>query len=473
MVVGILGTLIGGAAISLLDNLGIRKSRAIFALDPVKTMDFAAYCDAFRLKAINKSQFYRYSRELGYSPHQAKLGYNNFRQFISGEQAAVKRIADSLDTVLTKHQGTSKNPSNPGSNALILKQYQKHMFKQGYGAEEAETIFNALRPVPTFSILLEWLAKECFEPEIIKKFKLDADYPVIWKELMAALKVPANEAKNYWIAHWVHPAPGQMAEMFHRLDARRTDYSTSDLADVGVSWESVKMDKSDFIEGLKLQEIAPYWHDKLLATSYQPLTLTALQQGYVFGLKTDDWFVGRLRDYGLSEDNAKFTMNVWRRKFPYGSKSPKSENAILLYQRGEIESDAAIAMLVANKVPADAASFVVGVVTDKRNFEVEAKEITGIAKKYRKQAMSRQELIALATSAGVDPSRVDRVADIVEAEKEGLLTRLKIRDVKAGVKNKNLTIAEAKEILQSIRIDDSDIAWLIQIYTPKKDIPIA
>ncbi len=473
MVFGFLAGLAGGSVVGFLKSANVRIERASYNVDPVQAMAFAAYCDAYRLKSITKRDFYQYSREVGYSANQAKAGYHNFRSFISGEQSAVLRIADSLDVVLSEASGTEPSDSNPGTLKDVKSAYQAHMYKQGYGAQESEKIFNSLRPVPTFSILLEWLAKEAFEPKFIKKFMLDDKYPEIWSKLMAALNVPANEAKNYWVAHWVHPAPGQIGEMYNRYRDDRIDYSESDIADAGTTFEKLKMSKEDFTDALELQEIAPYWHDKIIASSFMPLTLTSLQQGYVYGLKPDSWFLGRLRDYRYSKGNAEFILDIWRRKYPYGSKAPLTQNITLRYLRGETTMEDAKEELESKKVPSDAAQFILDIITDKRNFEIEAKEITGIAKKYRKQAMTRTELIALATSAGVDSTRVERVADIVAAEKEGLLTRLKIRDVKAGVKNKNLTIAEAKEILQSIRIDDSDIAWLIQIYTPKEDIPIA
>ena len=125
------------------------------------------------------------------------------------------------------------------------------------------------------------------------------------------------------------------------------------------------MGKADFTEALKLHEIAPYWRDRIIANSYRPLPLTTLQQAYVYGLKDDDWFLGRLKDYGYSGDNAGFILSVWRRKFPYQSKAPRADNVLLRVQTGETHRVEGVTEMVELGIPRDAAEFVIDVAYDK------------------------------------------------------------------------------------------------------------
>ena len=142
---------------------------------------------------------------------------------------------------------------------MLKEEYCRSMYLIGYDRSESVKLFEALRPVPTFSILLEWLAKEVFEPKIRARFLLDSDYPQIWDSLMESIGVPEFERKAYWAAHWTHPSPGQIGDMYTRWRSDRTDRSESDAKDAGVKVTDLDMGKADFTEALKLHEIAPYW----------------------------------------------------------------------------------------------------------------------------------------------------------------------------------------------------------------------
>ena len=329
--------LLGGSAVSgLLNSIDARANRAINNLDPVQLLQAASYADAYRLDNINEENYYRYMRELGFSVNQAKVFFGNTRVFLSKEDASIRRIAKNFNNVFSQSNNFDTPNFDTSIEPAITEEYCKAMYKIGYDRSESIALFESLRPVPTFSILLEWLAKEVFEPEVRTRFKLDDDYPRIWDELMKSIKVPNFEREAYWAAHWNHPAPGQIGDMYTRWRSDRTDRSESDAKDAGVSVADLSMSKDDFTEALKLHEIAPFWRDRIIANSYRPLPLTTLQQAYVYGLKDDDWFLGRLKDYGYSGDNAGFILSVWRRKFPYLSKAPRSDNILLKVQTGEL-----------------------------------------------------------------------------------------------------------------------------------------
>ena len=304
-------------------------------------------------------------KELGFSNNQAKVFFNNTRVWLSKEDAGIKRIAQHINDMMSIGDAAVPQDILDLTNASVKQTYQKEMYKLGYNDSESDEIYKALRPVPTFSILLEWLAKEVFEPDIRTRYKLDDDYPSIWQNLMYSLGVPENEAKAYWAAHWNHPSPGQIGQMYTRFRDDRSDKSTADAKGAGTTVEKLAMSKEDFTEALKLHEIAPYWQDRIIANSFQPLTLTTLQGGYVYGLEPDDWFLGRLQDYGYSAENAQFILKVWRRKYPYASKAPRADNILLRVQTGETHRLEGVTEMVDAGIPKDAAEFVVDIAYEK------------------------------------------------------------------------------------------------------------
>ena len=185
-------------------------------------------------------------RELGFSPNQAKIFYHNTKVFLSKEDASIRRIANNFNTVFEHYETNPDDTFEQSNLELIQEEYCKQMYKIGYDRDESVKLFEALRPVPTFSILLEWLAKEVFEPKVRARFLLDDDYPQIWDSLMESIKVPEFERKAYWAAHWNHPSPGQIGDMFTRWRSDRTDRSESDAKDAGVSVDDLNMSKDDF-----------------------------------------------------------------------------------------------------------------------------------------------------------------------------------------------------------------------------------
>ena len=186
----LLGLVGGGGIGSVLNSLTMRIQRATNNLDPVQILQLASYADAYRLDNITKDQYYQYMRELGFSPNQAKVFYGNTRVFLSKEDASIRRIAKNFDIIFSQVTDIESGNFDRTLLDVAKDEFCKQMYRIGYDDTESEKVFNALRPVPTFSILLEWLAKEVFEPKVRARFLLDDDYPKIWDELMRSIKVP-------------------------------------------------------------------------------------------------------------------------------------------------------------------------------------------------------------------------------------------------------------------------------------------
>ena len=241
-----------------------RAQRGLNNFDPAQILQSASYADALRIDVITRQDYYQYMRELGFSATQAKIFYYNTKVFLSKEDNAIRRIVQSFNFAYGLGDTVITSTANQKILNGIKDEYRKQMYGIGYDADESDKVFEALRPVPTFSILLEWLAKEVFEPEVRTRFKLDDDYPRIWDNLMTTIGVPEFERKAYWAAHWNHPSPGQIGDMYTRWRSDRTDRSESDAKDAGSTVAKLSMSRDDFTEALKLHEIC------LLYTSPSP-----------------------------------------------------------------------------------------------------------------------------------------------------------------------------------------------------------
>lgn len=87
---------------------------------------------------------------------------------------------------------------------------------QGFPEAHAEKLLELRRFYPGPSDLVSLAGREAFEPESIKRFKLDMDFDLIDPEIFAKAGVSKEIAKWYWVAHWQNPSLNQVFEMIHR-----------------------------------------------------------------------------------------------------------------------------------------------------------------------------------------------------------------------------------------------------------------
>lgn len=138
---------------------------------------------------------------------------------------------------------------------LIILMYRKlippefffsEMARFGVSAATALMMLNSYAFYPAPQDLITWIAKEVFEPAQIEKFGLAQEMPVGQLELFAKAGVDAEQFRNFWIAHWLHPGFGEVARLFHRD----------------------QIDKATFWEWFKIVEIPPIYRDGMIEITW-------------------------------------------------------------------------------------------------------------------------------------------------------------------------------------------------------------
>jgi len=117
---------------------------------------------------------------------------------------------------------------------------------QGWSDERIEALKFITRFMPTAQDLVNWQAKEVFEPEMITKYGLDDEFGGLDLTLFEKIGVTQDQALNYWRAHWEHASWMQVIEMLHR----------------GL------LKEEDVRDWFRLVEIPPYWRQLLIDTAY-------------------------------------------------------------------------------------------------------------------------------------------------------------------------------------------------------------
>ena len=128
----------------------------------------------------------------------------------------------------------------------------------GWTDERKEALKYITEYMPTPQSVIGWLAHEVFEPEMIRKYGLDAEFGALDLTIPRKIGMTDEMSLNEWRNHWEHASWNQVVEMLHR----------------GL------MTEEDVWEWFRLVEIPPYWRQKLIDSAYNVPTRVDVRRFY-------------------------------------------------------------------------------------------------------------------------------------------------------------------------------------------------
>jgi gas vesicle protein len=161
--------------------------------------------------------------------------------------------------------------------------HDSYMAHYGYSDKDINLIKSLYHLIPPPSDLIRMAVREAFSPDIAVKFGQYEDYPQAFTDWAAKQGIDKDWAERYWASHWDLPSPSMGFEMLHR----------------GI------IDDNELKLLLRALDVMPYWRERLIQLSYNPITRVDLRRMYKMGvLDEDDVYRGYL-DIGYSPDNAQ------------------------------------------------------------------------------------------------------------------------------------------------------------------------
>lgn len=160
----------------------------------------------------------------------------------------------------------------------------------GWVKDEAVRFLVAAKYYPSPGELVNWQAKEVFEPEMVEQYGLDAEIGELDREAFYKAGMTDEQIINFWRAHWEHPGWTQVQEMFHRGQ---------------LSLEETR-------RWFRVMEVPPYWRDKLINVAYRPYTRVDVRRMHKHGVLDEKDLKRAYMDLGYDEEKAtnmvKFTI---------------------------------------------------------------------------------------------------------------------------------------------------------------------
>lgn len=155
--------------------------------------------------------------------------------------------------------------------------------------------------LPGPSDLMRFMVRDVADESVVTSQKLDEDFDKKWagklKEWGQRQNITDDIARYTWYAHWQYPAIGQVFETLHRLrpDANVT---TPDGKPVSVTLDDAR-------ELLKINDLAPAWVDRMIATSYRIIPFRQVKVQYETGVFDEEDLVDKYQDVGYDKELAQ------------------------------------------------------------------------------------------------------------------------------------------------------------------------
>jgi len=157
----------------------------------------------------------------------------------------------------------------------------------GYNPQDAEALADLKFYIPPPQDLITMAVRDVFNPERVKEFKQDEDFPdefAFWAEQQG---INRDWAEKYWQAHWVLPSVQMGYEMLHRR----------------------VIDEQQLRNLMSAQDIIPGWRDALIAISYSPYTRVDIRRMYDVDVLNEQQVFEAYQDIGYDKEKARKLTN--------------------------------------------------------------------------------------------------------------------------------------------------------------------
>lgn len=262
-------------------------AQAIFSIIPVTTTLLAANLDPIgqNLRQITNAKFRPTLNEpasLIAAYYKGGITYEYLSKELAKHGLSDERIKVLLEAAIPL--------LSPGSIQLAYlrkliteQQHDNNLQQYGYDNEQIALFKNLYYQLPPIQDLIRFAVREVFSPEIANKFGQYEDYPELLTDKAAEQGLSEEAAKWYWAAHWELPSAGQGFEMFQR---------------------SI-IDKPTLEMLLRSLDVMPFWREKLIQLSYNPLTRVDVRRMYQLGVINREQVYRSYLDVGYSPTNAE------------------------------------------------------------------------------------------------------------------------------------------------------------------------
>jgi hypothetical protein len=319
---------------------------------------------------------------------------------------------------------------------------EANLAAHGYAPEDIAALKELAFFIPPPSDLIRMAVREVFTPEVAERFGQFQDFPEAFREWAAKQGISEFWARAYWAAHWDLPSITQGFEMFHR--------------------DVITREELELL--LRAQDVMPFWRDRLLQISYNPVTRIDILRMYQLGVIDRDEVERRFRHLGYSPDDARVLAEYTIRLAAQREKDLSRTDIEELLSVGAITEDQAKAFLLRSGYTEEIANLILERIKLKLAQKEMADEIEVLKTRFLTGEISLQDVAAELQRLGAAGTMVDTIMAQLERERRKQRRSLTVGQVERAYKRGLLSPDETRQRLAALGYNDTDISVLLDLW---------
>lgn len=204
--------------------------------------------------------------------------------------------------------------------------------------------------LPTMADLVRMEYREVFRPEFRQELILDEPISTDFETLAAQLGYSADQAENYWGAHWDLPSRSQAYEMYHRL---RPAMSVGGFNLPATTTDTFELDDLNTL--LKRSDVLYRYRSQLVEIAYKPFTRVDVRRMYRAGVLNFEEVIAAYLDAGYAPDKALKMAEFTKAWVTEGVEKRETKGGVLDAMKTGIISEAEAETELGAFYPADVA----------------------------------------------------------------------------------------------------------------------
>ena len=330
-----------------------------------------------------------------------------------------------IDGILTKPDVTTivryLLRTDPGLNGI-----EKELKRIGIHPDYIPMFKELAYPVPPVADLITMAVREAFSPAIASRFGQYEDYPTDLTRFAAMQGIDEEWSRRYWAAHWSLPSPQQGFEMLHR----------------GV------INEQDLNLLLRALDIMPFWRDKMLQISFNPLTRVDVRRMYAMGVLNEGEVEKAYRDIGYTTENAARLREFTVIQSIASQSGLSVSKVVTAYKNSQTTRQDAYNAISRLGVRPQNISEILESADIQLNWQRVKDRIAAIRNLFKKDRVTEQEARSELRNAGIDGNKIDLlISQWVNELEDAHGTLLSKTDVLALVKKKLISTQRAQQEL--------------------------
>lgn len=327
---------------------------------------------------------------------------------------------------------------------------------------EANMLYRASEAMPSVADIVRFMVRDAGDNNVAAKYgtdaQLDDKYSNQLKAWAKGQGITDETMKYYWRSHWEIPSNTALFEMLHRLRPGRNGAGGGG---------GVTVFPSDIKDALVVNDVLPFWADRLMEISYKPLTRTDAQRAYFIDALSENELKDAYLDLGYNDSNAdkliRFT-NQLKAKRKQTTGGTEKATSVLKYYKNWLIGDTEARQRLKNSGLSDkAANEALQIASNQRKNDSQLACIKGIKAQYKRFIIGDIEARRDLTAIGVAIENISPLVAQWNCERANKPKELTAAQVCSAYKNLLIDKEEYYRRLAAIGYQEDEAGILLEI----------